>query len=516
MISFHFILSQALGNTTNTMATQRRQRITRDIYTKRIRDETRKNDEIREFNSQLKREAMMTSLYAAQDRVDDKRECKNLARQHQERMMDEQIIRAREMREQRERQAEQEEKLAMEMEKIKLEKIRDEKRRDQIKNNSEELRELEAKLRTGYMNRERAAQIAEKRAIRMEELQREAAVRKVMETETKRAAIESEQRDVEKYQEMMQYRKDIENQLEDNEQKKQEAYEEFLKEKLMIDEIVRKIYEEDERNEQMRIEKMNATKRYIDEFKRTRDEWRRSEKARFEEENKKILRYAEQQRQREEERNNALKKDFAQKQALVEALGEKLYAERLRKEEMENVQIELNVEEQREADLQAQQAEKERQFRLRIQMQEDYAREMHFKVALAEQQRAEDENFRILMTEKFAEDDRIHQMNAQKRRMKQLEHKRQIQALLEERQRAREQEKLDEQNQWKERQAMEQARLEVVEQERQRLLKEHATKLLGYLPKGVLEKEQDLALFDSNFQNEYAKRRRDPFDDSLE
>ena len=31
------------------------------------------------------------------------------------------------------------------------------------------------------------------------------------------------------------------------EQKRQEAYEEFLKEKLMIDEIVRKIYEEDQR-----------------------------------------------------------------------------------------------------------------------------------------------------------------------------------------------------------------------------------------------------------------------------
>jgi len=31
------------------------------------------------------------------------------------------------------------------------------------------------------------------------------------------------------------------------EQRRQEAYEEFLKEKLMIDEIVRKIYEEDQR-----------------------------------------------------------------------------------------------------------------------------------------------------------------------------------------------------------------------------------------------------------------------------
>ena len=31
------------------------------------------------------------------------------------------------------------------------------------------------------------------------------------------------------------------------EQKRQDEYEEFLKEKLMIDEIVRKIYEEDQR-----------------------------------------------------------------------------------------------------------------------------------------------------------------------------------------------------------------------------------------------------------------------------
>ena len=37
------------------------------------------------------------------------------------------------------------------------------------------------------------------------------------------------------------------------------------------------------------------------------------------------------------------------------------------------------------------------------------------------------------MLEKFAEDDRIEQMNAQKRRMKQLEHKRAVEKLIEER-----------------------------------------------------------------------------------
>ena len=41
----------------------------------------------------------------------------------------------------------------------------------------------------------------------------------------------------------------------------------------------------------MRIEKMQATKRYMDEFKRTRNEWREHEKQRFEEENHKIVRF---------------------------------------------------------------------------------------------------------------------------------------------------------------------------------------------------------------------------------
>ena len=36
---------------------------------------------------------------------------------------------------------------------------------------------------------------------------------------------------------------------------------------------------------------------------------------------------------------------------------------------------------------------------------------------------------------KFAEDDRIEQMNAQKRRMKQMEHKRAVDVLLDERRR---------------------------------------------------------------------------------
>ena len=45
----------------------------------------------------------------------------------------------------------------------------------------------------------------------------------------------------------------------------------------------------------------------------------------------------------------------------------------------------------------------------------------------------EEEAFRQQMLAKFAEDDRIEQMNAQKRRMKQLEHRRAVEKLIEDR-----------------------------------------------------------------------------------
>ena len=60
---------------------------------------------------------------------------------------------------------------------------------------------------------------------------------------------------------------------------------------------------------------------------------------------------------------------------------------------------------------------------------------------------------------------------------------------------------------------MEQARKQIIEEERQRLLREHAAKLLGYLPKGVLRNEKDLNLFDHSFKEAYDKRKVDLFED---
>ena len=70
---------------------------------------------------------------------------------------------------------------------------------------------------------------------------------KVMLREYENATRIEQEKERERYIQSVHYQQELERQLEEQERKQQEAYEEFLKEKLMIDEICRKIYEEDQR-----------------------------------------------------------------------------------------------------------------------------------------------------------------------------------------------------------------------------------------------------------------------------
>lgn len=67
-----------------------------------------------------------------------------------------------------------------------------------------------------------------------------------MKRERERAVTEQQKLEQKRHEELVQYQRELEQQLMEREHKRQEAYEEFLKEKLMVDEIVRKIYEEDQ------------------------------------------------------------------------------------------------------------------------------------------------------------------------------------------------------------------------------------------------------------------------------
>ncbi|KAK7497864.1 hypothetical protein BaRGS_00010998 [Batillaria attramentaria] len=455
---------------------------------------TRRQENAREDRvKNLERERVMAAAIRGEDKGAEKRFIRTLHEMKHEQEMEDSILRAERDRMIREQQFAQEESLARELERRRLEETKDEKMRQQIRETSLELRELEAKLKAAYMNKERAAQLAEKDALKFDEMKRDSEIARHMKEQAERAQEAEREREMERYREMVRYQQELERQLEEQEQKRQQAYEEFLKEKLMIDEIVRRIYEEDQRELEREMGKKKLTQKYIAEFKKARDEM-----------------------QRDRESDQAAQKQ-AKEDALnrvQRALSEQIAAKEREREEMERVRLELHLEEQEEKERQQEKMDMENRIRQRIELQHTHAQQMHFKALRIQAEKEEEDQFRQQMLAKFAEDDRIEQMNAQKRRMKQQEHKRAVEALLEERRSQYAAEREREAYERAEEQRMEEFRKQIIEEERKRLLREHATRLLGYLPKGVIQGDEDLEMLGPEFRDAYTRRQIDPFDEA--
>lgn len=130
-----------------------------------------------------------------------------------------------------------------------------------------------------------------------------------------------------------------------------------------------------------------------------------------------------------------------------------------------------------------------------MQMREEMKRANEHQLKLKEEREAalrrEEEEFRAKMMAKFAEDDRIEQLNAQKRRMKLQDHKREVERLIEEKRAMYEALKAQDEADIAALKAEEDRRAAIIESERMRLLRE-AAELLDYLPKGVLRDKSDL------------------------
>jgi hypothetical protein len=483
----------------------------------------------------VQRQNMLDKMSECEETSALKRSYREQATRQREQEINDSIIRAQTDKLLRQQAYEQEEKLARELERIKLEKLRDEKMRQQLKQTSYELRELESKLREAYVSKERHAQMAEKEAHKFDDMIEDAQIMKRMKEEAERAEQHLKEKEIIKHAEKLKYKEDLTKQLEEKEYARQKAYEEFLKEKLMIDEIVRKLYEEDQREIERKMLQKKATREYIDEFKRQRELWKQRERDIMEEENKKIMEYASVQR----ERDDSMKAFKEAKEKAMNELQRKLFKqiekERESREEMERVRQELYLEEQEQLARHHERNELERKLRQRIELKREYETQIEMKQVREHEQQLEEERIKQQMLEKFANDDKIELMNAQKRRMKQLEHKRAVEALLDERRQRMNDEKVKnrikklfifvllinlilnlKQRELQERiesEKLDAYRRKIIEEERIRLLKEHATKLLGYLPKGVIRDESDLDAMGVEFKDEFKRRQIDFFND---
>lgn len=203
------------------------------------------------------------------------------------------------------------------------ERYHEQKMRQQIRENNQELRILESKLRTAYVSKALTAQKREREALQLaEKLQK-----KEESSELEKSRI-SHLEDLKRQHEIDQERKkklheDLTQQIVSAHQKNQKLYEEFLREKYYLDEIAQRLKEELLEQAQKKIEMREQTKKEMEAFKIIKKELERVEQIETDEENQRIVEYCQQRDKKiEEEEKRARELESNRKN-----LNEKMVAE---------------------------------------------------------------------------------------------------------------------------------------------------------------------------------------------
>lgn len=385
--------------------------------------------------------------------------------------------------------------LAIEMDKEKNDEERRAREIQRICEDAPELRDLERALKIAYMNKDRAAQHEEKQALAAQEARRIQEIEDRME----RDRMDSLQKEADKIEarkkNFEEQRVVLQRQIKEREELLLEAQRQEELDKQMVDDIVRKINDEDIRDYHRRKEKQDElaamVKAYEEQRKRELEERKLAEK----EEEEKIAAY----NRFMESRNAGVE---AKKQAkreeedrILARIVEETERKRLAEEEFNNLR-DMLWEEELEAKKRADEEEKRRVSRqMKLEMMDANARMMTLKMEAKKKEQENEARMVDLMRKKFAEDDARERAEEEKRRQMKVHHMTMIERQRQDRQDMYDREKRAEAQADLELNEKEEYRKRVIQEARKRLLEEHAAKLEGYLPSGAFDNREEYELF---------------------
>ncbi|KAJ3338983.1 mannosyl-oligosaccharide alpha-1,2-mannosidase [Gonapodya sp. JEL0774] len=428
---------------------------------------------------------------------------------------------------------------SQEAERIRLDQLRREKQRQSIRETCVELRELEQKLNYAYMNKERAVQIKEKKLAEERVKAEETALAQSRLATLEADSLLDQQRAQQALQAQLAYKHELQKQLEDAQERKRREYEMFLKDKAIIDGLVERIREEDEAERQAELSKQAETQRDLAEHLAYRQAWKLAESQRLAEENRRIAEHAAALADREARARAAKKDKDEEKNALYQQVARTIEGQEKAKAELEELRIEVYRAEQDEKERQQEQAAMQKRIRARLDMLDSYRRMLEMKRERQVKEREEEKKvldavgvqnargvsgfrpevhvlkfqthvYHFLATppqtpsfqllKKYQDDEALEQLTARARRQRMIDYKIEIDRIIAERRMALERERQQQAEFDRASQEVEEYRRGVIEMERQRLLREHAAGLVGYLPKGVLRDMKDLEAFDESIR----------------
>jgi len=264
-----------------------------------------------------------------------------------------------------------------------------------------------------------------------------------------------------------------------------------VKDKAQIDEIMRKVAEEDEIEKEERRKRAALSRKFAHDAMLERQKFLEAEKRREEEESRKNREYAESMANRgqaEAAKKKAAADEAERKYKLIEAEARK---KRLAEEEMNNLRDMLWEEEKALADDKKNRERHLRSKRLTAEMITANEYQKKIKAEVRARELEEEMALRAKMLAKFEADEALERKNAllrleaKRKYVKDIEEQRLTKKNMYYEEIAREKEELKQQEE------NEEFRRQVVAEARRRLLEEHASKLHGFLPKGVIKNHEE-------------------------
>ncbi|EPR61931.1 hypothetical protein TGGT1_212075 [Toxoplasma gondii GT1] len=387
-----------------------------------------------------------------------------------------------------------EEMTAAELQREQAERTRAETYKRRVCDESEELRHLKEKLQMAKVNRERAAQVIEHQIRAVEEEEIQAAIDAQVEA-GRLHLLEEEKRLQLQHLEKERAAKDMQRQQigERRESRKREAAEEYNRDKAQVQDLIRQLLEQEDQDNRRNAAKRAAERQQIQESLRQKELWRQQQIALSEHEDAKIREYAALQAARNEKLDQEREEREAEKRRVLLELSRQKLERDAREKEHQQLLDDLHLDEKEELERQKAEAESRRKQEDRKALLRAFDEQMAEKERRRQEALENEQVYRQKLLAQFAEQDRIEQMNEQKKRLRIQEHMRQVERLIIQRRQLFEAEREAEKQTWERLAAVEEEKQTVVEQERLRLLREHA-ELAKFLPKGTLKKPQELDL----------------------
>ena len=437
----------------------------------------------------------LLSAANAQSKVDASRKINFQTLCMNEKLYEQQLKEESQLRQTQQRVSEQNNALATMLDREKAEQERRELEMQRICDDSPELKDLEKALQIAYLNKERATQHMEKVLRENVEKERNQAIEDAMEHNRQMEIKREEAKKGAADADYAETRVILQRQMKEREDMLLEAKRQVEVDRATVDAIIQKIKDEDEASYRKKKEDQAKSaamvKQYQDEMRLEKE--RRKQAARDEE--NAIAAYNRSVEARNE--GQAAKKQAAEDEKAAAYAKIVAETERRRKEEEEynNLRDMLWEEELEHARAADAKAREDKAWNMRQEMMEANTKMMAQKEALRKQAAEDEARMLTLMRKKFAEDEAKERADEAARKAHKAEHMKLIALQSEERKVMYDKEKAQEEAFLDEGRRREEYRKAVIAEARRKLLEEHAAKLAGYMPGGLLKNKDDVEVW---------------------